>query len=117
MARVAAVWLNRNVVPMSQMQSLKGFGKLHREGFDYVLLLDIESWHDARGDNGLQALVSRISNAIRKAPVTNAADLPSYAGPTSPFRQYCDQRLSTLFISPHVVLYSIPDALASNGKT
>jgi hypothetical protein len=111
-----AVWLNRNVVPMSQMDSLQGFGRLRREGFDYVLLLDIESWHDARGDNGLHALVSRILNAIRKAPVTNAADLPRYAGPTSSFRQYCDQRLSPLFVSPHVVLYSIPDTLASSGK-
>jgi hypothetical protein len=87
----AAVWLNRNVVGIWQPTGMaERFTTARRRGFTHVLILDIESRH------GL--------------------NLPDYADPASPFRRYCDQNFSPLFVAPHVVLYSMTPPPAANQR-
>ncbi len=109
-----AVWLDRNVLAIGVMQSLESCAHLRQAGFAHLLVLDIDTWHNAKSADGPLALATRMFQALRKAPPTNTANLGNYTNPAGPFRQYCDQHFSPLFVSPHVVLYSIP-AAPENG--
>lgn len=108
-----AVWLDRNVLALGTAESLENCPRLRREGFEYLMILDIEAWHDQKSNDSPLAWVARLFQAIRKTPPTNAANLASYANPAGPYRQYCDSRFKMMFESPHVVLYSIPSEVGN----
>ena len=106
----AVVWLNRNVVgvwqPMGTAEMAGRFTALRRFGFTHAVILDIESWHGDKSSNPL-ALAGRVFQALRKTPPATGATLTGYADPANPFRRYCDQHFSPLFVAPHVILYSM----------
>ena len=102
-----AVWLDRNVVAIGTMPGLEGCSRLRSAGFEYLIILDIEAWHDRKSDDGPLAWISRVFQAVRKKPPTNSANLASYSNPEGPYRQYCDRHFTPLFTAPHVVLYSL----------
>ncbi len=105
-----AVWLDRNVlaVGVSVPSMFPGACEVaRRAGFTHLLILDIESWHDDASKDGPLALAMRLFDAVRKKPPVTGANLPSFASLSSPFRQYCDQAFSPLYVAPHVVLYAM----------
>ena len=103
-----AVWLDRNVVSLNEPTGMAGrFTALRRFGFTHVLILDVESWHDKKSAVEPLAWGGRLYQVLRKTPPVIGADLPGYADPANPFRRYCDQNFSPLFVAPHVVLYSM----------
>jgi hypothetical protein len=102
------VWLNRNILALWEPTGMAGrFTALRRFGFTHVLILDIENRHNPKSADGPLALAGRLYQALRKTPPATEASLPGYADPASPFRRYCDQHFSSLFVAPHVVLYSM----------
>jgi hypothetical protein len=102
------VWLNRNIVSLWDPTGMADrFTALRRFGFTHVLIMDIESWHNDKSADGPLALAGRVFQALRKTPSVTGANPPGYADPASPFRQYCDQNFTSLFVAPHVVLYSM----------
>ncbi|MGP8200405.1 MAG: hypothetical protein ACLQU4_12990 [Limisphaerales bacterium] len=103
------VWLNRNILALwNQPKDMAGrFTELRKIGFTHVLILDIESWHNEKSLGGPLALAGRLFQALRKTPPAIGADLPGFTEPDSPFRRYCDQNFSALFVTPHVILYSM----------
>jgi len=112
-----AVWLNRNVVGvMGSTGMAERFTALRGFGFTHVLLLDIDSWHDPRSAEGPLALAGRLFRALRQTPPASGANLAGYAGPASPFRRYCDQNFSLLFVAPHVVLYAMTPPPAAKER-
>ncbi|MGD0815881.1 MAG: hypothetical protein ABSA83_19990 [Verrucomicrobiota bacterium] len=103
------VWLNRNILAIwEQPKDMAGrFTGLRQIGFTHVLILDIESWHNEKSSIGPLAWAGRLFQVLRKTPPATGANLPGFTEPDSPFRRYCDQHFSPLFVTPHVILYSM----------
>jgi hypothetical protein len=106
-----AAWLDRNMIPLSSVEALDGqLEQLKQWGFNYVLILDIESVHNKGSDTSFKAMYARIIRMLQGKPSDNPINLPGFADPAGPARRYCDSRFSLLYAAPHVALYSIMPA-------
>ena len=109
-----AVWLNRNVLPVGDKfpAGFPGACDLaYRSGFRYLLILDIESWHNQKTGGGPLAMMSRVIKSLRKTPPAASPEsddsLIGLTSPTSPYRQYCDLVFTPMMVAPRTVLYSM----------
>jgi len=105
-----AVWLDRNVLAVSD-ELPSGFpskcAQAYRAGFTHFLILDIESWHAPRGNDGVFAMWTRLTQALLRKPPEAGQNNSGNASPGSPFHRYSDLVFSRVYDSPHVVLYSM----------
>jgi hypothetical protein len=102
-----AVWLNQNVFAVnSTAELIASLPKLQQNGFDYLLIMDVNSHTKKFWQGGPAKMMSALFHAT---PSTSAPDtiLMDFANPASPLRIFCDERFSPLYSSPHAVLYSL----------
>jgi len=104
-----AVWLDRNVLAVHEVATLDGeWPQLQKEGYTHVLLMDVKSHYGGFSGNDLRRWFAAFFHARREASTGRDASLTDFAGPSSPFRQYCDPKFPKVFASDYLVLYQLP---------
>lgn len=109
-----AVWLDRNVLQFTNLEELQlALVRVRDLGFNYLMLLDIESRHSVglaapNGEFGfIESLTARIQKFLRTSGDHGKA-LANYTDPALPLRKFCDEKFSVIYSGPHLVLYALP---------
>ncbi len=101
-----AIWLNHNVLAARFAATVTNdLPELQKDGFDYLLLLDVTSHTENFWSGSLSKTGMHMFHPI--GTQSNAANVIGFANSASPVREYCDRRFTRLYTSPHVVLYSV----------
>jgi hypothetical protein len=112
-----AVWLDRNVFALGVLGSLENdWARLHALGFNYILLLDMDSRHSAPGTKAPLVALARFWRSLRGQSPVGEPVLTSFTDANSPERQYCDPRFTRLMAARHLVLYQIPANATAPAK-
>ena len=109
-----AIWLKQNTMAQHSVGELESnLPQLQKDGFDYILIMDVKS-HSTGAHMSLSQLAKTASSLFHTGAGTDgqpAADLIDYTATNAPFRQFCDGRFKQLYATRYVVLYSLGPTL------
>jgi hypothetical protein len=105
-----AIWLKQNTVAEHSVGELESnLPQLQKDGFDYILIMDVKS-HSGSTHMSFGQLAKMASSLFHTGAGTDgqqAANLLDYTATNAPFRQFCDGRFKQLYATRYVVLYSL----------